>query len=143
MNAVTCRHQFCYVIKSAALRAFVKFHYLIQWAVLRSFRQLYCITTLDLLRSVCFAISNIFAFMTKTSPTTNAQRQATFREQKRVSAALNASEVLRLTAENERLKSELLRVVAATARARVQHVSKIAKLRGQLLKSLDAQASVS
>ena len=72
-----------------------------------------------------------------TTPTTNAQRQAAFREKKEAVAAFNALEVLRLTKENEELKGQLKRLTEATKRAKVQHVANIAKLRGQLLKALD------
>ena len=75
-----------------------------------------------------------------TTPTTNAQRQAAFREKKEALAAFNATEVLRLTKENEELKAQLKRVLDASERAKVQHVSKVSKLRGQLLKALDKTA---
>jgi hypothetical protein len=72
--------------------------------------------------------------MTNSTPSTNAQRQAAFREKKEATASFNASEVLRLTKENEELKATLKRVLEASKRAKVQHVSNVAKLRGQLLK---------
>jgi len=72
-----------------------------------------------------------------TTPTTNAERQASFRAKKEAMAAFNASEVLRLTKENEELKGQLKRLTEATQRAKVQHVANVAKLRGQLLKSLN------
>ena len=71
-----------------------------------------------------------------TQATTNAERQAAFRSKKEAVAAFNASEVLRLTQENERLQGEVKRLVEASKRAKVQHVANIAKLRGQLLKAL-------
>ena len=67
---------------------------------------------------------------------TTSQRQATFRAKKEAMADFNAAEVLRLTNENEELKSQLKRVSEASKRAKVQHVANVAKLRGQLLKAL-------
>lgn len=72
-----------------------------------------------------------------TTPTTNAQRQAAFREKKEALAAFKAIEVLRLTKENEELKAQLKRALEASERAKSQHVAKVSKLRGQLLKALD------
>jgi len=69
-----------------------------------------------------------------TTPTTNAERQAAFRAKQAATASFNASEVLRLTKENEELKAALKRAVEASKRAKVQHVANVAKLRGQLLK---------
>ena len=70
-----------------------------------------------------------------TQATTNAERQAAFRAKKEAVAAFNASEVLRLTQENDELKAQLQRVVEASKRAKIQHVANVGKLRGQVLKA--------
>jgi hypothetical protein len=74
--------------------------------------------------------------MTNETPLTNSQRQAAFRAKKDAVAAFNATEVLRLTKENEELKGQLKRAVEASQRAKVQHTANVAKLRGQLLKAI-------
>ncbi len=72
-----------------------------------------------------------------TTAITNAERQAAFRAKKEAEAAFNATEVLRLTKENEELKGQLKLVLEASKRAKIQHVSNVSKLRGQLLKALE------
>jgi hypothetical protein len=74
--------------------------------------------------------------MTNETPTTNAERQAAFRAKKEAVAAFNASEVLRLTKENEVLKGEVTHLKDAAKRAKIQYTANVAKLRGQLLKAL-------
>lgn len=75
-----------------------------------------------------------------TTAITNAERQAAFRAKKEATADFNAVEVLRLTKENDELKAQLKRALEASERAKSQHVSKVSKLRGQLLKALDKTA---
>lgn len=74
--------------------------------------------------------------MTNETPSSNAERQAAFRAKKENMAAFNASEVLRLSSENETLKSEVAQLKEAAKRAKIQHTANVAKLRGQLLKAL-------
>lgn len=74
--------------------------------------------------------------MTNETPVTNAERQASFRAKKENLAAFNAGEVLRLIKENENLKAEVTQLKEVAKRAKIQHTANVAKLRGQLLKSL-------
>lgn len=75
-----------------------------------------------------------------TTAITNAERQAAFRAKKEATADFNAVEVLRLTQENQELKAQLKQITEASKRAKVQHVSNVSKLRGQLLTALDKTA---
>lgn len=74
--------------------------------------------------------------MTNETPATNAERQSAFRAKKENLTAFNAGEVLRLTKENEALTGEIAQLKEAAKRAKIQHTANVAKLRGQLLKSL-------
>lgn len=74
--------------------------------------------------------------MTNETPVTNAERQASFRAKKENLAAFNAGEVLRLQKENETFRGEVKQLKEAAKRAKIQHTANVAKLRGQLLKSL-------
>lgn len=74
--------------------------------------------------------------MTNEAPLTNSQRQAAFRAKKDATAALNAEAVLRLTKENLALTNEVARLTETLKRSKIQHTAQVAKLRGQIIKSL-------
>ena len=81
-------------------------------------------------------LCNERVFMTNTSTTTNAQRQAAHRAKKQALQDFQATEVQRLTQENEMLKAQLNDTLEASRRAKIQYTATVAKLRGQLLAAL-------